>query len=63
MYVSNIGYISHLLSQKNNRLKLSSMMDFARSRRKLMSMESQYSIDNMLNSDMFTKEKNLSSRG
>ncbi len=57
MYVTNISYISHLLSQKNNQLKLSSMTDFARSKRRLVSMESQYSIDKMLNPDTFTKSK------
>lgn len=55
--VSNISYISHLLTQKNNQLKISSMTDFARSKRRLMSMESQYSIDNMLNKDTFTRTK------
>lgn len=56
VYVNNISYISHLLTQKNNQLKISSMTDFARSKRRLMSMESQYSIDSMLNGDTFTKE-------
>lgn len=55
MNVNNISYISHLLTQKNHQLKISSMTDFARSKRRLMSMESQYSIDNMLNADTFTK--------
>ena len=55
MKVNNISYISHLLSQKNNQLKISSMTDFARSKRRLMSMESQYSIDSMLNKDTFTR--------
>ena len=44
-------------AQKNNQLKLSSMTDFARSKRRLVSMESQYSIDKMLNPDTFTKSK------
>lgn len=55
--VNNISYISHLLTQKNLQLKISSMTDFARSKRRLMSMESQYSIDNMLNRDTFTRSK------
>lgn len=57
MQVNNISYISHLLTQKNLQLKISSMTDFARSKRRLMSMESQYSIDNMLNRDTFTRSK------
>lgn len=57
MKVTNISYISYLLTQKNNQLKLSSMTDFARSKRKLISMESQHSIDSMLNFDTFTRSK------
>lgn len=56
MQVYNINYINHLLTQKNRQLKKSSMVDFARSKRRLMSMESQYSIDNIL-SDSFTKSQ------
>lgn len=57
MKVTNISYISYLLTQKNNQLKLSSMTDFARSKRKLISMEGRHSIDSMLNYDTFTKSR------
>ena len=58
MQVANIGYISHLLSQKNSMLKIRSMTEFARSKRRLMSMESQYCINNLIDPDSFTRSNN-----
>lgn len=57
MQVSNVNYILYLLSSKTRQLQQESRVDFALSKRRLMSMESQYSIDSLLH-DTYERKHN-----
>lgn len=60
MKVDNNIYIRYLLDKKNSDLRSSSMINYTKSKRRLMSMESQYAIDKMLNEDIFQRSNQSS---